>query len=89
MGLPGRHPHRLSACTMALATRCPNCQSMFRVVSDQLKLRGGLVRCGSCRHVFDAISSLSYIDETAAGSSGRPSGKWLTSLPTSGTSTVP
>ncbi|MCU0949926.1 MAG: hypothetical protein MUC68_02410 [Burkholderiaceae bacterium] len=26
---------------------------MFRVVSDQLKLRGGLVRCGSCRHVFD------------------------------------
>jgi predicted Zn finger-like uncharacterized protein len=52
---------------MALATRCPNCQSMFRVVSDQLKLRGGLVRCGSCRHVFDAISSLSYVDETAAG----------------------
>jgi predicted Zn finger-like uncharacterized protein len=50
---------------MALATRCPNCQAMFRVVSDQLKLRGGLVRCGSCRHVFDAIGSLSYIEETA------------------------
>lgn len=50
---------------MALATRCPNCQAMFRVVSDQLKLRGGLVRCGSCRHVFDAIGSLSYIDEAA------------------------
>lgn len=50
---------------MALATRCPNCQAMFRVVSDQLKLRGGLVRCGSCRHVFDAISSLSYIEDAA------------------------
>lgn len=50
---------------MALATRCPNCQAMFRVVSDQLKLRGGLVRCGSCRHVFDAIGSLSYIEDAA------------------------
>jgi predicted Zn finger-like uncharacterized protein len=48
---------------MALATRCPQCQAMFRVVADQLKLRGGLVRCGSCRHVFDAIGSLAYVDE--------------------------
>lgn len=48
---------------MALATRCPNCDVLFRVVSDQLKLRGGLVRCGSCRHVFDAIGSLTYVDE--------------------------
>jgi predicted Zn finger-like uncharacterized protein len=50
---------------MALATRCPNCQAVFRVVSDQLKLRGGLVRCGNCRHVFDAIGSLSYVEESA------------------------
>lgn len=48
---------------MALATRCPDCKATFRVVSDQLRLRGGLVRCGNCRHVFDAIGSLSYIDE--------------------------
>lgn len=48
---------------MALATRCPDCKATFRVVSDQLKLRGGLVRCGNCRHVFDAIGSLSYIEE--------------------------
>lgn len=51
---------------MALATRCPQCQAMFRVVADQLKLRGGLVRCGSCRHAFDAIGSLSYLDDGAA-----------------------
>jgi len=52
---------------MALATRCPNCQVLFRVVADQLKLRGGLVRCGACRHVFDAIGSLTYIEDGAAG----------------------
>jgi len=51
---------------MALATRCPNCQVLFRVVADQLKLRGGLVRCGACRHVFDAIASLTYIEDNAA-----------------------
>jgi predicted Zn finger-like uncharacterized protein len=50
---------------MALATRCPKCQALFRVVADQLKLRGGLVRCGSCRHVFDAIGSLTYVDDNA------------------------
>lgn len=50
---------------MALATRCPRCDATFRVVSDQLKLRGGLVRCGGCRHVFDAIGSLSYVEESA------------------------
>lgn len=57
---------------MALATRCPSCQAMFRVVSDQLKLRGGLVRCGSCRHVFDAIGSLSYIDDAALSAPAAP-----------------
>ncbi|MGE5339077.1 MAG: DUF3426 domain-containing protein, partial [Gemmatimonadota bacterium] len=50
---------------MALATRCPNCHALFRVVADQLKLRGGLVRCGACRHVFDAIGTLSYLDDAS------------------------
>lgn len=43
---------------MALATRCPFCQTTFRVAQDQLKLRGGLVRCGSCREVFDGNEHL-------------------------------
>lgn len=38
---------------MALATKCPFCQTTFRVAQDQLKLRGGLVRCGNCREVFN------------------------------------
>jgi len=50
---------------MALATKCPQCAALFRVVADQLKLRGGLVRCGQCRAVFDAIGSLTYVDDSA------------------------
>ena len=48
---------------MALATSCPRCQTSFRVVPDQLKIRRGLVRCGACQHVFSGIDSLRYIDE--------------------------
>jgi predicted Zn finger-like uncharacterized protein len=43
---------------MALATKCPFCQTTFRVAQDQLKLRGGLVRCGSCREVFNGSDYL-------------------------------
>jgi predicted Zn finger-like uncharacterized protein len=60
---------------MALATRCPNCQVLFRVVADQLKLRGGLVRCGACRHVFDAIGSLTYIEDSAAAAPEVPNAR--------------
>lgn len=31
---------------------------MFRVASDQLKLRGGIVRCGACNEVFDGNAAL-------------------------------
>ncbi|WP_083902144.1 DUF3426 domain-containing protein [Pandoraea sp. B-6] len=41
-----------------LATRCPHCHTVFRVVADQLKLRDGLVRCGNCREVFDGHAYL-------------------------------
>ncbi|MGL6157219.1 MAG: MJ0042-type zinc finger domain-containing protein, partial [Ralstonia mannitolilytica] len=41
-----------------LAARCPNCHTAFRVVADQLRLRGGLVRCGRCNHVFDGRNPL-------------------------------
>lgn len=36
-----------------LATRCPHCQTRFRVSTQQLQLRDGMVRCGSCRAVFN------------------------------------
>ena len=43
---------------MALATICPHCSTTFRVASDQLKLRGGIVRCGACNEVFDGNAAL-------------------------------
>ena len=39
---------------MALITRCPACSTMFKVVSDQLKVSDGWVRCGQCAEIFDA-----------------------------------
>jgi predicted Zn finger-like uncharacterized protein len=50
---------------MALATKCPHCNTVFRVAADQLKLRGGIVRCGHCKEVFDGNAFL--IDPLAPG----------------------
>ncbi len=41
-----------------LATRCPHCQTRFRVTSAQLELRAGLVRCGACREIFNGREHL-------------------------------
>jgi predicted Zn finger-like uncharacterized protein len=58
---------------MALATRCPNCNALFRVAAEQLRSRGGMVRCGSCRRVFNAIAGLDYLDaERLAGEDTGP-----------------
>ncbi|TAL95491.1 MAG: DUF3426 domain-containing protein [Paraburkholderia sp.] len=43
---------------MLLATRCPFCETVFRLQPTHLSLRRGLVRCGHCHEVFDASSSL-------------------------------
>lgn len=41
-----------------MLTRCPHCQTQFRVTAEQLKIRQGKVRCGVCQQVFDALESL-------------------------------
>src|SRR6185437_8323284 len=51
---------------MALATQCPHCHTTFRVAHDQLKLRGGLVRCGSCKEIFNGIEHLLPSETVAA-----------------------
>ena len=43
---------------MSLATRCPACGTIFRVVQDQLKVSEGWVRCGQCHEVFHGIEQL-------------------------------
>lgn len=43
---------------MSLATRCPACGTVFRVVQDQLRVSDGWVRCGRCAEVFNAVENL-------------------------------
>ncbi|SET93532.1 MJ0042 family finger-like domain-containing protein [Burkholderia cepacia] len=43
---------------MLLATRCPHCETVFRLQQEQLSLHQGLVRCGHCHEVFTASESL-------------------------------
>lgn len=44
---------------MNLYTRCPACQTVFRVTTRELQASNGRVRCGQCQEVFDAFASLS------------------------------
>ncbi len=39
---------------MSILTRCPHCQTCFRVTDEQLKMASGKVRCGHCMGVFNA-----------------------------------
>jgi predicted Zn finger-like uncharacterized protein len=57
---------------MALATVCPHCNTTFRVASDQLKLRGGIVRCGACHEVFDGNAALIDLDAASAPAPSEP-----------------
>ncbi|MDM0000220.1 zinc-ribbon and DUF3426 domain-containing protein [Variovorax sp. J22P240] len=54
---------------MSLVTRCPACETTFKVVKDQLRISDGWVRCGRCSQVFDATLDL----REAPGSGPSPS----------------
>src|SRR5690606_15747085 len=41
-----------------LFTRCPSCETTFRITDRALHKAGGQVRCGRCSCVFDAYSAL-------------------------------
>jgi predicted Zn finger-like uncharacterized protein len=51
---------------MSLATRCPSCGTVFRVVQDQLKVSEGWVRCGRCNEVFSALDGLFDLEREPA-----------------------
>ena len=48
-----------------MRTRCPDCQTVFRVTPEQLKARAGKVRCGHCQSVFNALDTLLDEENTA------------------------
>jgi predicted Zn finger-like uncharacterized protein len=41
-----------------MLTTCPECRTTFRLTQAQLDARRGLVRCGTCRAVFNAYDAL-------------------------------
>ncbi len=57
-----------------MRTRCPACETVFRITSEQLRAKAGRVRCGTCHHVFNAFDHL--IEEvpplSAAGQPEKP-----------------
>ena len=55
---------------------CPSCSAVFRVTPEQLLQRGGLVRCGDCRKVFDALGPAEPAPHLPKPVAPRPSGAW-------------
>jgi predicted Zn finger-like uncharacterized protein len=43
---------------MSMYTRCPHCDTHFRVSREQLQASSGQVRCGRCHGTFDAFATL-------------------------------
>jgi predicted Zn finger-like uncharacterized protein len=48
----------LASTQNTMVTRCPKCNTAFRITAAQLESAKGAVRCGSCLHVFKAQSHL-------------------------------
>ncbi|GAB2901538.1 hypothetical protein GCM10027046_33210 [Uliginosibacterium flavum] len=55
-----------------LTTRCPHCNTVFRIRPEQLSVRGGRVRCGHCQQAFSALSHLEEMDDDDIALSPRP-----------------
>ena len=43
---------------MSMVTRCPSCETLFRVTPQMLRAHGGQVRCGRCMTIFDGFKAL-------------------------------
>ncbi|MFZ5548594.1 MAG: DUF3426 domain-containing protein [Pseudomonadota bacterium] len=71
---------------MSLATRCPACSTVFRVVQDQLRVSEGWVRCGQCQEVFNALETL--FDLGSLGAEG-PAEPPVTQTPTPAVAAAP
>jgi predicted Zn finger-like uncharacterized protein len=56
---------------MSMYTRCPHCDTYFRVSREQLQASSGQVRCGRCERVFDAFATLTSQLPAPAGENAR------------------
>lgn len=57
---------------MSLITRCPACETLFKVVPDQLRISEGWVRCGRCDEIFDASHHLVPVPLPPSGTAAAP-----------------
>lgn len=55
----------------SLQTRCPKCETRFRVTDAQLSVAGGKVRCGNCMAVFNAVEH--QVGDSASSATSEPS----------------
>ena len=49
---------------MSIVTRCPSCDTTFRVTPPQLQAQRGMVRCGQCARVFDGFKTLATLPDS-------------------------
>ena len=49
---------------MSMVTRCPQCNTTFRVTAAHLKAREGYVRCGRCSEIFNALATLAALTDS-------------------------
>ncbi len=47
---------------MSWITRCPDCDTVYAVASEQLQQANGWLRCGACQHVFDSAGRVVAAD---------------------------
>ena len=47
---------------MSWITRCPDCDTVYKVESEQLQQAHGWLRCGTCQHVFDSAGRVVAAD---------------------------
>lgn len=58
---------------MSLKTRCPACDTVFKIVPDLLKVSKGWVRCGRCAEVFDAMAQAADVEKLIVASTASTS----------------
>lgn len=62
-------PSKPSPSGGALAVRCPDCRTVFRMVAQQLLISDGWVRCGKCSTIFDAKENIVELGKATANES--------------------
>ena len=65
---------------MSMATRCPSCNTLFRVTPLQLQAHHGQVRCGRCMTVFDGFQGLAALPKEAPPAAPRNPSEGSTSV---------